>query len=72
MVYNGIRDVEVLLLWAVLGYMEGRNGENTPHEIVAADSQANNTKLPKILDSRVMSEGRISQGGEVVQKFEVQ
>jgi len=64
--------VEVASLRAVVGQVQGADGQYRPHDVVALEADLDDGHAPEVAHAWVDGEGRVRQGGEVVEELELE
>ena len=69
---DALGEVVFAAVWPVVGEVEGADGQHGPHDVVTFQAQLDHSHTPEIADAGVSCEGRVGEGGEVVEKFQFQ
>ena len=56
----------------VVGEMKGADGQDGPHDVIAAQTDADHGGPPELADALVDGESLPCQNGEVVEQFQLQ
>lgn len=69
---DALLHVEVATVRAVVGEVQGADGQHGAHDVVAGHAQLDDIIAPKGPDTRVGRQGAVGLGGEVVEELELE